>query len=170
MFRSRLALAATLAGSYGVYSGFELLEHTPVPGKEEYLDSEKYEIKARDWNQAGNIKDDIARLNRLRRANPALLQTANLRFLTVDDDQVIAFVKESATYDNAVAAAIALAGDPREFWLHFGHCEIGPADARRPVRALENLMTGERRHLEWGGLRLRIDPAQDPLLLFRCLA
>ena len=170
MFKSRLALAAILSASYGVYEGFELLEHTPVPGKEEYLDSEKYEIKARERDAPGNIKPYIAELNRLRRANPALLQTSDLRFLLVDDDQVIGLVKESTDRANAVAAAIALAGDrPRQFWLHFGHHEIGPDGARRPIRALENLKTGERTMLEWGGLRLTIDANDDPALLFRCL-
>ena len=76
MFKSRVALAATLSSNYGIYSGFELLEHEPIPGKEEYLDSEKYEIKVRDWNKPGNIKDYIGRLNRFRRENAALLQTS----------------------------------------------------------------------------------------------
>ncbi len=53
-------LAATLAGNYGIYNGFELCEATPLPGKEEYLDSEKYEISAWDWDRPGHIKDDIA--------------------------------------------------------------------------------------------------------------
>ena len=70
MFKSRVALAATLSGNYGIYNGFELLEHEPIPGKEEYLNSEKYELKVRDWNKPGNIKDYIGDLNRLRRAKP----------------------------------------------------------------------------------------------------
>src|SRR5262245_9629587 len=79
MFMARLALAATLAGAYGVYNGFELIEHAPIPGKEEYLDSDKYEIKVRDWNARGNIKDYITAINRMRRAHPALLQTTEVR-------------------------------------------------------------------------------------------
>jgi starch synthase (maltosyl-transferring) len=170
IFKSRIALAATLSASYGVYSGFELIEHTPIPGREEYLHSEKYELKTRDWDRPGNIKDYIGRLNRLRRANPALLQTSNLRFLAVDDDQVIGFVKESAARDNAVAVAIALSGArPREFWLHFGDTDIGPQDARRRVAALENLITGQRYDIAWGGVRLNINPTDDPALLLRCL-
>ena len=110
MFKSRVALAATLSANYGIYNGFELLEHEPIPGREEYLNSEKYEIKVRDWNKPGNIKDYIGRLNRLRRENPALLQTSNLRFAQVDDGEVIGFVKESVARDNAVAVAIALSG------------------------------------------------------------
>ena len=58
--------------------------------------------------------------------------------------------------------AIALTKAPHEFWLHFGDQQIGPAGARRPVRAIENLVTGERHMLEWGGVRLRIDPAERP--------
>ena len=81
VFKSRVALAATLSGSYGIYSGFELLEHDAIPGREEYLDSEKYQIKQRDWDQPGNIKAYIAALNRIRNDNAALQQTENLRFL-----------------------------------------------------------------------------------------
>jgi starch synthase (maltosyl-transferring) len=171
IFKARVALAATLSSNYGICNGFELLEHEPIPGKEEYLNSEKYEIKVRDWDKPGNIKDYIAGLNAMRRANPALLQTCDFRFAQVDDEEVIGFVKESAARDNAVAVAIALAAHgPREFWFHFGDLEIGPDGARRRVNAVEDLATGERRPLEWGGLRLRIDPSQDPALLFRCLA
>lgn len=170
MFKSRVALAATLSSSYGVYSGFELIEHAPIPGKEEYLDSEKYEIRVRDWNAAGNIKPYITRLNVIRRANPALLQTENLRFVPIDSEEVIGFIKESPGHGNAVAVAIALGRGAREFWFHFGDLAIGPPDARKPVRAVENLVTGERRYVEWGGLRLRIDSDNDPALLFRCIA
>jgi starch synthase (maltosyl-transferring) len=171
IFKARVALAATLSGNYGIYNGFELLEHEPIPAKEEYLNSEKYELKFRDWNAPGNIKDYIARLNRIRRSNPALLQTSNLRFAQVDDGDVIGYVKESMAHDNAVAVAVALAkAPPREFWFHFGEIEIGPSDARRRVKEIENLVTGERHTLEWGGVRLRIDQQQDPALLFRCFA
>jgi starch synthase (maltosyl-transferring) len=169
IFKARVALAATLSASYGIYNGFELLEHEPIPGTEEYLDSEKYQIKVRDWNRLGNIKEYIGRLNRLRRGNPALQQTANLRFVQIDDDDVIGFVKESTANDNAVAVAIALVQlPPRQFWLHFGDLEIGPPGERRHIREIENLVTGERHQIEWGGVRLTIDQNQDPALLFRC--
>jgi starch synthase (maltosyl-transferring) len=168
LFMARFALAATLSSNYGILNGFELLEHEPIPGREEYINSEKYEIKTRDWNKPGNIKDYIGQMNALRRANPALLQTANLHFLQVDNDSVTGFIKESPDGTNAVACAIALSGDLQEFWLHFGDVEIGPRDARRPVRMIENLKSGERHLLEWNGRRLRIDPQDDPALLFRC--
>jgi starch synthase (maltosyl-transferring) len=170
-FKARFALAATLSSLYGIYNGFELLEHEPLPGREEYLNSEKYEFKVRDWNKADNIKDYIARFNRLRRQNSALQQTANVRFLLIDHDGTIGFLKEGVEGDNAVAAAIAVTGsEAREFWLHFGDVEIGPPAQRRKVSGLENLMTGHRFDLSWGGVRLWIDPNQDPVLLFRCLS
>jgi starch synthase (maltosyl-transferring) len=170
MFKSRVALAATLSSSYGIYNGFELLEHEPIPGKEEYLDSEKYEIKVRDWDKPGNIKPYIRDLNRARRANTALQQTSNLRFIPIDDGNVIGFVKESVDRTNTVVVAIALSREPHEFWFPIGDIQIDAGGERKHVAALENLITGERHPVEWGGIRLRIDPTRDPALLFRCLA
>jgi starch synthase (maltosyl-transferring) len=170
MFKSRAALAATLSGNYGIYNGFELLEHDPIPGREEYLDSEKYEIKVRDWDKPGNIKPYIRDLNRARRANAALQQTGNLRFIPIDDGNVIGFVKEAVNQTNSVVGAIALSREPHEFWFPLGDVQVGIASERRNVAAVENLITGERYPVEWGGIRLRIDPVRDPALLFRCLA
>jgi starch synthase (maltosyl-transferring) len=170
MFKSRVALAATLSSTYGIYNGFELLEHEPIPGKEEYLNSEKYEIKVRDWDKPGNIKGYIAGLNRARRANAALQQTGNLRFLGIEDGNVIGFVKESVDENNTVAVVIALSRDIHEVWVPLGDVQIGSGDERRNAAAVENLITGERYPLEWGGIRVRIDPSRDPALLFRCLA
>src|SRR5215813_12573045 len=107
MFKSRAALAATLSSNYGIYNGFELLEHEPISGREEYLDSEKYEIRTRDWNKPGHIKSYIRDLNMARRANPALRQTSNLRFVAIDDGNVIGFLKESTDGENVVAIAVA---------------------------------------------------------------
>jgi starch synthase (maltosyl-transferring) len=166
LFKSRAALAALLSSSYGIYNGFELIEHEPIPGREEFINSEKYEIKTRDWNKAGNIKNYLGTLNRIRRDNTALQQTSNLHFLTVDDDGVIGFLKTSIDGANAVAGAIAVDSAPREFWLHFGDATA----AGRPVRAIKNLITGEERRLEWGGTRLKLDPQADPALIFQCLA
>ncbi|MGE0062042.1 MAG: alpha-1,4-glucan--maltose-1-phosphate maltosyltransferase [Xanthobacteraceae bacterium] len=165
LFKSRVALAALLSSNYGIYNGFELIEHEPLPGREEYLNSDKYEIRTRDWNKPGNIKPYLAMLNRLRREHAALRQTDNLRFLQVEDDGVIGFIKEAVDGSDGVAGAIAITPNAREFWLHFGDAQIGG----RPVVAIENLLTGEFRRLEWGGTRLRIDPQVDPALLFRCV-
>ncbi|KRQ16491.1 maltotransferase domain-containing protein [Bradyrhizobium manausense] len=170
MFKSRVALAATLSGNYGLYSGFELLEHEAVPGHEEYQDSEKYQIRQRDWDKSGNIKPWITALNRIRNDNPALQQTTNLRFLGIEDGETIAFVRAAAEPANTVVAAIALSRHVRETWLPLGDLTIDVGGERRPVTAVENLMTGEQSRIEWGGIKLRIDPDRDPALLFRCLA
>ena len=92
-FRIRAVLAATLSGLFGVYSGFELCEADPVPGKEEYLDSEKYVVKPRDWNAPGNIIQDIAMLNRIRRRYPALQTHLNTKFYVANDDNIIWYGK-----------------------------------------------------------------------------
>ena len=169
MFKQRLALAATLSGNYGLYNGFELLEHEPIPGREEYLDSEKYEIKTRDWNKPGNIKPYVTAINHARRSNPALQQTRNLRFLTVENGNVIAFVKHDTASHNVVVGAISLSRDAQDVWLPLGGIEVNTGSERKPPLALENLFTSERRAVEWGGVHLRIDPMLDPAALFRCL-
>jgi starch synthase (maltosyl-transferring) len=171
IFKARLALAATLSSNYGIYNGFELLEHEPVPGREEYLNSEKYELKSREWDKPGNIKPYIAEINRIRRENRALQQTANVRFLPVEDDFIIAYVKHSADQTNAVVTVVSLSRDFREFWLPLGDVQVRKGEGGlRPVAALENLKSGPTSHLSLGGLRLWIDPLHDPVLIFRCLS
>jgi starch synthase (maltosyl-transferring) len=170
MFKSRLALAATLSSTYGIYNGFELLEHDAIPGKEEYLNSEKYEIKVRDWDRPGNLKSYIRDINGARRASPALQQTSNLRFLAIDDVNVIGFAKQSVDLTETVVVAIALSRDFHEVWMPLGDVMVNVGGESRAVAAVENIVTGERHPVEWGGLRLRIDPQRDPALLFRCLA
>ena len=71
---------------------------------------------------------------------------------------------------NAVACAIAITAGSHEFWLNFEDRQIGPPNAKRPVRMIENLVTGARHMLEWNGVRLRIDAANDPAFLYRCHA
>jgi starch synthase (maltosyl-transferring) len=99
-----------------------------------------------------------------------LQQTSNLRFIPIDDGNVIGFVKESVNQTNSVVVAIALSHDVHEFWFPLGDVQVGMPGDRRNVAAVENLITGERYPVEWGGIRLRIDPVRDPALLFRCLA
>jgi len=169
IFKTRLALAATLSSNYGIYNGFELLEHEPIPGREEYLNSEKYEVKSRDWDKPGNIKLYIAQINHIRRENLALQQTSAVRFLPVEDSSVIAYVKHSADQTNAVVTVIALTGDFKEFWLPLGDVQVRRGDGSlNPVTALENLKSGPTSPVTHGGTRLWIDPLHDPVLIFRC--
>ena len=118
----------------------------------------------------GNIKPYIRDLNRVRHENAALQQTSQLRFIPIDDGNVIGFVKESVDMTNTVVGTIALSRDVHEFWLPLVDVQVFVGGERRHVAAVENLITGERFPLEWGGIRLRIDPVRDPALLFRCLA
>ncbi len=112
-FLIRAALAATLSGLWGVYNGFELCEATPLPGREEYLNSEKYEIRAWDWQRPGNIVDVVTRLNAIRRANPALQSHLNVQFLPSTDPDVLVFAK--SVPGNTVVVAVSFdPHNPRE--------------------------------------------------------
>lgn len=117
-FLIRAALASMLSGAWGVYSGFELCEARALPGREEYADSEKYELRAWDWERPGNIIAEIAQLNRIRRSNPALQTHLGLQFHTVHDDNVLFFSKSTLQEDNIVLVVVSL--DPRNMhrpWL-----------------------------------------------------
>ncbi|WP_370093795.1 alpha-1,4-glucan--maltose-1-phosphate maltosyltransferase [Streptacidiphilus sp. MAP12-20] len=93
-FAIRAVLAATLAPSWGVYAGFELYENAPAhPGSEEYLDSEKYQLRPRDWSRKDSLAPLLTTLNRLRREHPALQELRNLRFHPTDNDQLLAYSK-----------------------------------------------------------------------------
>jgi starch synthase (maltosyl-transferring) len=107
-FLIRAALASTLAGLWGVYSGFELCEAAALPNSEEYLDSEKYQLRAWDWNRPGNITGEITALNRIRRANPALQTHLGLTFLTAHNDHILLFEKATEARDNVIVVAINL--------------------------------------------------------------
>jgi len=163
-FVIRLVLAATLSSLYGIYSGYELCENAALPGREEYADSEKYEIKVRDWNAPGNIKAEIGRLNAIRRNNPALQDWRNVRFYRADDDAVLFYGKR--TGGNVVFVAVNLdpfaAHDPL-LWFPTG--EYGIADDE--PYALEELL-GSTKH-EWRGSahRWRLDPQINPAAVFR---
>mgnify|MGYP002716496424 FL=1 len=116
MFAIRAVLAATMSPLWGVYSGFELYEHTPVaPGSEEYLDSEKYELRPRDFAAAAasgdSLESYIRLLNQIRRDNPALQQLRTLRFHDTDNEAIIAYSKADPASGNVVLIVVNL--DPR---------------------------------------------------------
>jgi len=109
-FMVRLILAATLGASYGIYGpAFELCENVPLkPGSEEYLSSEKYELKSRDLNSPASLKDLIARINRIRRENPALQSNRNLRFHETDNPSLICYSKTSEDVSNVIVVVVNL--------------------------------------------------------------
>jgi starch synthase (maltosyl-transferring) len=128
-FVIKLILAATLSSSYGIYGpAFELCVSEALPGKEEYLNSEKYEIKHWDWDRPGNLKQFIARVNRIRRENPALQSTWNLRFFEVDNDYLLFYGKEAEDGSESILVVVNL--DPyhtRSGWLRIPIGELGIA-------------------------------------------
>lgn len=107
MFRIRAALAATLSSCWGMYSGYELCENDPYPGKEEYDNSEKYELKQRDYNQLGNITGFIRMLNLIRRDNPALHLYDNLTFHGADHGQMLCYSKVTPDFSNRILSVIS---------------------------------------------------------------
>ncbi|KAL2060477.1 hypothetical protein VTL71DRAFT_9508 [Oculimacula yallundae] len=117
----RLVLAATLSPSYGIYSGFELCESAAVPGCEEYLNSEKYEIRVRNWNQPGNINDLVTKMNRIRAENLALQRLDNIHFFASENNYLLIYSKRHS--DNILLIVVNL--DPHN--THHGIANI-PAD------------------------------------------
>ncbi|HEX3538111.1 MAG TPA: maltotransferase domain-containing protein [Stellaceae bacterium] len=167
-FRIRLVLAATLSPAYGIYNGYELCENTGIPGREEYLHSEKYQYRVWDWDRSGHIKRDVAILNRFRRENPALHRLDNLRFIECGDPQILAYVKFSEDRSNLVLMVVNL--DPHR--LHAADvvlplAELGLAGDRE--HRFEEAFTGQI--LPWRGDRhhIALDPQAYPALVLRLL-
>jgi starch synthase (maltosyl-transferring) len=108
-FIVRLVLAATLSSNYGIYGpAYELCVSEALQGQEEYLDSEKYEIKQWDRNSRGNIKEIIAQVNKIRKKNPALHCTNNLRFYNIENDALVFYAKSSEDRTNTIFVAVNL--------------------------------------------------------------
>jgi starch synthase (maltosyl-transferring) len=164
-FEVRAVLAATLSPSWGMYSGFELCENVPLQeGGEEYLHSEKYELRPRDWEAAERagrtVAPLIAALNRIRRRSPALQQLRNLHFHATDDDAVIAYSK-AAMGDRDTNTVVVVANlDPhntRETTVALDMPRLGlDWDEPLPVR---DELTGETYH--WGRTNyVRLQPGR----------
>ncbi len=164
-FKLRLVLAATLSSVYGIYSGFELCEATAVPGKEEYLNSEKYEYKVWDWSRLGNIIDFVAAVNRIRRHHPALHEYDNLRFYWADDDNILCYAKATPDRSDVVLVVVNLDPfQPHETTIHFPVEELGiaPDDQSRAT----DLLTGESYLWTGGSQYVRLDPHAEPAHIF----
>jgi len=166
-FKTRFALAATLSPTYGVYSGFELLENVPLrPGSEEYLDSEKFEVRVRDWNAPGNINDYIRKVNEARRQNRALQLHTNLRFQYPNNPNIIAYSKSSEDGGNRVIVVANLDSfNPQEAILYLDGRDLGLDASSRYV--VHDLITDAR--YTWSGIAnyVRLDPAVEPVHIFK---
>jgi starch synthase (maltosyl-transferring) len=165
-FRMRAVLAATLSSLWGMYSGFELCEATPLPGTEEYRGSEKYEIRVRDWDTPGNITDHIARLNAIRRDNAALHGMRGLRFYRADSPHVLFYGKMTPARDNVILVAVNL--DP--FATHEATLEIPLGEigiAADETYELHELLADERRLVRGAAHAVRLDPRVAPAHIYR---
>ncbi|MDQ2837344.1 MAG: alpha-1,4-glucan--maltose-1-phosphate maltosyltransferase [Actinomycetota bacterium] len=162
-FALRLVLASMISPSYGIYSGYELYENAPVrPGSEEYLNSEKYQLRPRDLTGAITRGESLApfmkRLNEIRRAHPALHQLRNLRFHYSESDALLAFSKrDAATGDTILVVCTTDPHNVREGWIHLRLDELGVGGT--DSFAVSDLLSGA--NYEWGEHNfVRLSPDQ----------
>ncbi len=167
-FIARLILAATLGANYGIYGpAFELLENRPLePGSEEYLESEKYQIRSWDLSRPDSLKQIIALVNKIRRENPALQSDWSLRFHPLDNDQLIAYSKSSGEGSNVILVVVNL--DPQytqSGWINvpLEEFRIGP----RQSFEVHDLLADAR--YTWQGSRnyIELNPAKIPAHIFK---
>ena len=160
---ARLVLAATLGANYGIYGpAYELGENVPrEPGSEEYLNSEKYEIKHRDLHDPSSLRAFITKVNEIRKKNPALQSNESLQFHTIDNDQMICYSKRTPDKKNAIVTIVNL--DP--VWKQSGFVELPldelGVDVRHPYRMVD-LLTGAE--FKWQGPRnyVELQPGNIP--------
>jgi starch synthase (maltosyl-transferring) len=167
-FMARLVLASTLAASYGIYGpAFELGEHTPrEPGSEEYLDSEKYEIKAWDWGRADSLRGLVAQLNRIRRESPALQRNDGLTFHRVDNGQLLCYSKSSGDGEDRMLMVVNL--DPHRTQAGFVDLDLEALEIPEATTyAVHDLLTDAR--YRWTGPRnyVELNPHVLPAHVFR---
>lgn len=167
-FMIRATLAATLSSVWGMYNGFELCEGRAIEGKEEYIDSEKYDYKVWDWNRPGHIKDYIAKLNQARHGEKALQSYRNLRFCQTDNDQVLAYMKISDDRSSSMIIVVNL--DPyhaqeSNLYLDLDALSIEKNDHYQ----MYDLLSDER--YIWQGEKnfIRLDPNVRVAHIFRLL-
>ena len=167
-FMVRLILAATLGASYGIYGpAFELCENQArEPGSEEYLNSEKYEIKLWDLEQKNSLRELIARVNLIRRENAALQSDRGLRFIPVDNDQIICYAKHSEKPPNTIVTAVNL--DPHHVqtgWLDLPLDMLGVSAAES--YQLHDLLTDARYLCRGPRVYVELNPQSVPAHIFR---
>jgi starch synthase (maltosyl-transferring) len=172
-FRLRAALAATMVPTYGIYSGFELVENVARPGVEEQIDNEKYEFKPRDWAEAESTGASLApwltRLNHIRRSHPALQRLRNITFHRTDDDSVLCFSKRltaaqspTGREDTIVVVANLDPHSTRETTVHLDMAALGLG--RSDGFVAHDLVSGATWH--WGeSVYVRLDPHDEPVHL-----
>lgn len=165
IFKIRLALAATLSSVYGMYSGFEFCENDPIPGREEYLHSEKYEYKVWNWDRKG-IKDFVRQINHIRKRNPALHKYKNLRFHKADNEKILFYSKKTSDNSNIILVIINL--DAYNTQSSFVHVPLKEYEMDVNSKYLvEDLLNGESYH--WSGEQnyVELNPVYSPLHILK---
>lgn len=167
VYMSRLVLAATLAANYGIYGpAYELREHLPrSAGSEEYLDSEKYQLRHWNHDDPASLAPFIARVNRIRRENPALQWDRGLRFLHVENDQLTAYAKASPDGHNVIVTVVNL--DPHNAqwgWVGLEPASVGVKDGQ--AFQMHDLLSGQRFTWQGDWHYVRLDPHSAPAHIF----
>ncbi|HEY8934371.1 MAG TPA: alpha-1,4-glucan--maltose-1-phosphate maltosyltransferase [Cyclobacteriaceae bacterium] len=166
IFIIRLALAATLSSNYGMYGpAYEFYDNTPMEGKEEYYNSEKYEVKHYDWKKTNRMTDIISILNKARKEHPALQSTWNIKFCTIENSNLLAFIK--ATDDRSSIILVVVTLDPHT--RQSGYVQL-PKDVlgiNKINIKLHDIMTDDHYTWtqEWNFVEL--DPFKMPFHLFK---
>lgn len=168
-FIVRATLAATLSGNWGIYSGFELCESRPLPGREEYIDSEKYEIRVWDYDRPGNIKDYVRQLNRIRHENPALHDFRNAIRLNTSNANVIAYAKISPDKSNCILVIVNLDPHNRQDCSYEVPLWEWGLDDGASVD-VEDLLGGHRFTLYGKTHQIALDPFERSAIIWRLAA
>jgi starch synthase (maltosyl-transferring) len=167
-FIVRATLAATLSPSWGIYTGFELCEAEALPEREEYRDSEKYELRARDFSDPINIKEHIVKLNRIRNAHSAMKNLNSLRFLNAWNDHIIAYARLAEDRSETIFVMVNL--DPHNthecvyeapLW-DFGLSDFASLE-------VEDLLLGGLFRLSGKTHQIALDPNHNPVIIWRLI-
>ncbi|MCS7027180.1 MAG: alpha-1,4-glucan--maltose-1-phosphate maltosyltransferase [Bacteroidia bacterium] len=167
LFMTRYFMAATLSSNYGIYGPvYELGIHTPIPGKEEYLDSEKYEIKQWDWDKKTRISELITLVNKIRKENPAFHDTNNLELCRIDNDQILAYFKYDHESQNYILCVVNL--DPyntQSGWVQVPLYLMGISEGHQ--LCMHDLLTGNKYIWEREWNYVELNPRYVPFHLFK---
>ncbi len=161
-FIVRLVLAATLSASYGIYGpAYELCIGEAVEGKEEYLDSEKYEMKHWDWNRPGNIRPIVERVNQIRQQNPALQRIRNIELYDIDNENMLCYGKATDDQSNVIITVVNLDPHHRQAgWIQLPlhHLDVDP----HQTYLMDDLLTGDKFIWQGQSNYVELDPRVIP--------
>lgn len=169
VYLGRYVLAATLSSNIGIYGpAYELMDHEPFPGKEEYNNNEKYELKQWDWNASGNIKDEIARINAIRNSHPALQRTFNVFFADSDNAHFLCYLKQNWDRSDQILVVVNMDWEYTQsgfIHLPLDHIGVGENDSF----SVRDLLDPYEAEYTWTGYKnfIKLDPKIRPAHIFK---